>query len=67
MSHAKKYFANILLLYSPLILKLLKRCPTWAWRSNDLPGSRDHLAKDPGKIMKPMPDGAARRPKKRRW
>jgi flavorubredoxin len=66
MSHAKKYFANILLLYSPLILKLLDKmtelglgidmiCPDHGiiWRQ------------DPGKIIAAYAKWARQKPEKK--
>jgi flavorubredoxin len=66
MPHAKKYFANILLLYSPLILQLVEKvtqmnlaikmiCPDHGimWRQ------------DPGKIIKAYADWSRQDPKKK--
>ena len=52
MPHAKKYFANILLLYSPLILKLIEQVTTMDLEFDMI--CPDHgviWRKDPGKIM----------------
>ncbi|HDZ24479.1 MAG TPA: MBL fold metallo-hydrolase, partial [Desulfobacteraceae bacterium] len=66
MYHAKKYFANILLLYSPLILKLIEKvteigleidmiCPDHGvmWRQN------------PGKIISAYKEWCEQKPKKK--
>jgi flavorubredoxin len=66
MSHAQKYFANILLLYSPLVLKLVEKvtrmglpikliCPDHGimWR------------KDPGKIIRAYVQWAQQKPQKK--
>jgi flavorubredoxin len=52
MPHAKKYFANILLLYSPLILKLLEKVAELGLKIDMI--CPDHgiiWRKDPGKII----------------
>ncbi|QTA91161.1 FprA family A-type flavoprotein [Desulfonema magnum] len=52
MSHAKKYFANILLLYSPLILKLVEKITKMGLEFNMICPDHGILwRKDPGKII----------------
>ena len=66
MPHAKKYFANILLLYSPLILKLVEKVTAM-----DLPIDMicpDHgviWRKDPSKIIDAYVRWCAQQPKKK--
>ncbi len=66
MWHAKKYFANILLLYSPLILKLLQKV-TDLGLEIDMIGP-DHgiiWRKDPGKIIGAYVKWATQEPEKK--
>lgn len=52
MPHAKKYFANILLLYSPLILKLIEQVTNLKLEFNMICPDHGILwRKDPGKII----------------
>lgn len=52
MPHAKKYFANILLLYSPLILKLIEHVSNLKLEFNMICPDHGILwRKDPGKII----------------
>jgi len=52
MPHAKKYFANILLLYSPLILKLVEQVTNLKLEFNMICPDHGVLwRKDPGKII----------------
>ena len=52
MPHAKKYFANILLLYSPLILKLVEHVTNLKLEFNMICPDHGILwRKDPGKII----------------
>jgi len=52
MPHAKKYFANILLLYSPLILKLLEKVTELGLEIDMIcPDHGIFWRKDPGKII----------------
>ena len=52
MPHAKKYFANILLLYSPLILKLVEHVTNMKLEFNMIcPDHGIMWRKDPGKII----------------
>jgi len=52
MAHAKKYFANILLLYAPLILKLVERITRLGLQFNMICPDHGILwRKDPGKII----------------
>jgi len=52
MPHAKKYFANILLLYSPLILKLVEQVTNLKLEFNMICPDHGILwRKDPGKII----------------
>ncbi len=52
MPHAKKYFANILLLYSPLILKLVETVTSLGLQFNMICPDHGILwRKDPGKII----------------
>jgi len=66
MPHAKKYFANILLLYAPLILKLVQKV-----QSMGLPIDRilpDHgvmWRKDPMKIVKAYVEWSEQKPKRK--
>ena len=63
MPHAKKYFANILLLYSPLILKLIKRVQEMGLSFNMI--CPDHgiiWRKDPMKIINAYATWSEQRP-----
>jgi len=52
MPHAKKYFANILLLYAPLILKLVEKVTEMGLEFNMICPDHGILwRKDPGKII----------------
>lgn len=52
MLHAKKYFANILLLYSPLILKLIQKVTQMGLEFNMIcPDHGIFWRKDPGRII----------------
>lgn len=66
MAHAKKYFANILLLYSPLILKLLENVASLDLKINMI--CPDHgiiWRKDPGKIIEAYAKWAKQEPTKK--
>ncbi len=66
MSHAKKYFANILLLYSPLILKLLNKVTELGLEIDMI--CPDHgiiWRRDPGKIIAAYAKWARQEPEKK--
>ncbi|OEU66489.1 MAG: MBL fold metallo-hydrolase [Desulfobacterales bacterium PC51MH44] len=66
MWHAKKYFANILLLYSPLILKLLDKVTKLGLEIDMI--CPDHgiiWRKDPGKIISAYAKWASQEPEKK--
>ncbi len=66
MPHAKKYYANILLLYSPLILKLIDTVTKLGIEINMI--CPDHgiiWRKDPGKIISAYARWAKQAPKKK--
>ena len=66
MWHAKKYFANILLLYSPLILKLLQKVTDLGLEIDMI--CPDHgiiWRKDPGKILGAYAKWATQEPEKK--
>ncbi len=64
--HAKKYFANILLLYSPLILKLIDQVSTLGLEFKMI--CPDHgiiWRKDPGRIVSAYAEWSRQKPKKK--
>ena len=66
MPHAKKYFANILLLYSPLILKLVEKVKQMGLAINMI--CPDHgiiWRKDPLKIIKAYVEWSEQKPKRK--
>lgn len=66
MPHAKKYFANILLLYAPLILKLLDQTAKMGLEINTI--CPDHgiiWRKDPGKILAAYDKWSRQEPEKK--
>lgn len=66
MQHAKKYFANILLLYSPLILKLLDKVTKLGLKIDMI--CPDHgiiWRRDPGKIIAAYAKWARQEPEKK--
>jgi flavorubredoxin len=66
MPHAKKYFANILLLYSPLILKLVEKVTEIGMEINMI--CPDHgiiWRKDPGKIINAYVKWSKQEPEKK--
>ncbi|MBW2575758.1 MAG: flavodoxin domain-containing protein [Deltaproteobacteria bacterium] len=66
MPHAKKYFANILLLYSPLILKLLEKVTELGLEIDMI--CPDHgiiWRKDPGKIINAYAKWSSQAPEKK--
>ncbi len=66
MFHAKKYYANILLLYSPLILKLLEKVTELGLEIDMI--CPDHgiiWRKDPGKIIKAYAKWASQEPEQK--
>ncbi|MBW2063483.1 MAG: FprA family A-type flavoprotein [Deltaproteobacteria bacterium] len=66
MEDAKKYFANILLLYSPLIIKLVKKVTEMGLEIDTI--CPDHgiiWRKDPGKIISAYVEWAEQRPKRK--
>ena len=66
MPHAKKYFANILLLYSPLILKLVETVTRLGLEFNMI--CPDHgviWRKDPGKIINAYVEWSKQEPEKK--
>jgi flavorubredoxin len=66
MPHAKKYFANILLLYSPLILKLVEKV-TEMGLSLDMicPDHGIMWRKDPSKIINAYVEWSTQKPKRK--
>jgi flavorubredoxin len=66
MPHAKKYFANILLLYSPLILKLAEKVTRMGLPIKMIcPDHGVMWRKDPGKIIRAYVEWAQQRPEKK--
>jgi flavorubredoxin len=66
MPHAKKYFANILLLYSPLILKLLEKVKELGLEIDMIcPDHGIFWRKDPGKIIKAYAEWAKQKPEQK--
>jgi len=66
MPHARKYFANILLLYSPLILKLVERVTRMGLPIRMIcPDHGIMWRKDPGKIIQAYVEWAQQKPKKK--
>jgi flavorubredoxin len=66
MSHAKKYFANILLLYSPLILKLVDKVTKMGLALDMI--CPDHgiiWRKDPSKIINAYVEWSRQKPKRK--
>jgi flavorubredoxin len=66
MPHAAKYFANILLLYSPLILKLVEKVQELGLPIDTI--CPDHgvvWRKDPGKIINAYVEWATQKPKRK--
>ncbi len=66
MPHAKKYFANILLLYAPLILKLLKQVTQSGLQIKMI--CPDHgiiWRKDPAKIINKYAEWSSQEPKRK--
>jgi flavorubredoxin len=66
MPHAKKYFANILLLYAPLILKLVAKVQEMALPIDVI--CPDHgiiWRKDPSRIIKAYVEWSEQRPKRK--
>jgi len=66
MPHAKKYFANILLLYSPLIIKLVEKVKQMGLAINMI--CPDHgiiWRKDPLKIIKAYVEWSEQKPKRK--
>jgi flavorubredoxin len=66
MPHAKKYFANILLLYSPLILKLVEKVTRMGLPIKMIcPDHGVMWRKDPGKIIQAYVEWSHQKPKKK--
>ncbi len=66
MPHAKKYFANILLLYSPLILKLVEKVTRMGLPIKMIfPDHGVMWRKDPGKILQAYVEWSQQKPKKK--
>lgn len=66
MPHAKKYFANILLLYSPLILKLVDKVKSMGLAINTLCPDHGILwRKDPLKIISAYVEWSEQKPKRK--
>ncbi|MGD9162516.1 MAG: FprA family A-type flavoprotein [Desulfobacteraceae bacterium] len=66
MPHAKKYFANILLLYSPLILKVLNRVKESGLQIKMIcPDHGIMWRKDPGKIINAYAEWCTQEPKRK--
>ncbi len=66
MKHAKKYFANILLLYAPLILKLVEKVTEMGLQLDMI--CPDHgivWRKDPGKIVQAYVEWSRQKPEKK--
>jgi len=66
MPHAKKYFANILLLYSPLVLKLIDKVTDMGLEINMI--CPDHgiiWRQDPSKIINAWRNWAEQKPKRK--
>ena len=66
MPHAKKYFANILLLYAPLILKLVQKVQSMGLAIDMiLPDHGIMWRKDPMKIVKAYVEWSEQKPKRK--
>jgi flavorubredoxin len=66
MPHARKYFANILLLYSPLILKLVEKVTRMGLPIKMIcPDHGVMWRKDPGKIIQAYVEWSQQNPKKK--
>ena len=66
MPHARKYFANILLLYSPLILKLVEKVTRLGLQIKMIcPDHGVMWRKDPRKIIQAYVEWAQQKPKKK--
>ncbi len=66
MPHAKKYFANILLLYAPLILKLVEKVKSMGLAINTiLPDHGVMWRKDPMKIVRAYVEWSEQKPKRK--
>jgi len=66
MVHAKKYFANILLLYAPKILKLIEQVREMALEIKIIcPDHGIMWRKDPGKIIRAYADWSLQKPAKK--
>ena len=66
MPHAKKYFANILLLYAPLILKLVEKVKSMGLAIDMiLPDHGVMWRKDPMKIVKAYVEWSEQKPKRK--
>jgi flavorubredoxin len=66
MPHARKYFANILLLYAPLILKLVEKVTRMGLRIKMIcPDHGIMWRKDPGKIIQAYVEWSQQKPKKK--
>jgi flavorubredoxin len=66
MPHAKKYFANILLLYSPLVLKLVEKVTRMGLPIKMIcPDHGVMWRKDPGKIVRAYVEWSQQKPRKK--
>ncbi len=66
LSHAKKYFANILLLYAPLILKLIAKITEMGLEINMIcPDHGVMWRQDPAKIINAYKEWSEQRPKRK--
>ena len=66
MPHARKYFANILLLYAPLILKLVEKVTRMGLKIKMIcPDHGIMWRKDPGKIIQAYVEWSQQKPKKK--
>jgi flavorubredoxin len=66
MPHARKYFANILLLYSPLILKLVEKVTRMGLKIKVICPDHGILwRKDPGKIVQAYVEWSQQKPKRK--
>ena len=66
MPHAKKYFANILLLYSPLVLKLVEKVTDMGLELNMIcPDHGIMWRKDPGRIINAYVEWSRQEPERK--
>jgi len=65
MPHAKKYYANILLLYAPLILKLVEKVTSLGLQFDMICPDHGILWKNPGKIISAYAEWSKQEPKQK--